>query len=187
MGQDGPKIIEASLAHLAPLALLLEWVRSPLADSTLNINQIGKLKGYTPSALNWLVENEYVVKFHRGGGMFRPGPRRTKMATYPELIRARLGLKKPNLKPSTIRYYNSVLGIRYPEDLFKVNAKGLPAMFEGIFGLPNRVNATEFACTYSLPTAKVKEWFRDLVKSGRASIIAVRGKRMIVCRVETEP
>jgi hypothetical protein len=184
MGQDGPKITEAPLA---PLALLLEWVRSPLADSTLNANQIGKFNGYTPCALNWLVENEYVVRFHRGGGMFRPGPRRTKVATYPELIRARLGLKNPNLKPGTIRYYNSVLGIRQPEYLFRVNAKGLPAMFEGIFGLPHRVNATTFAKTHQLPTVRVKEWFRDLVKSDRASIIVVRGKRLIVCRVETEP
>jgi hypothetical protein len=184
MGQDGPKITKAPLA---PLALLLEWVRSPLVCSPVNINQVSKLKEYTPDSLSWLVENEFVVRFHRGEGVFRPGPRRTKVATYPELIRAKLGLKKPNLKPSTYRYYNSVLGIRQPEDLFRVNAKGLPVMFEYVFGLPNRVNATEFAKTHQLPTAKVKEWFRDLVRSGRASIIAVRGKRLIVCRVETEP
>lgn len=184
MGQDSPKIIEASLV---PLALLLEWVRSPLANSTLNTNQIGKLKEYTPDSLSWLVENEFVVRFHRGEGVFRPGPRRTKVATYPELIRAKLGLKKANLKPSTCRYYNSVLGIRQPEVLFRVNAKGLPVMFEGVFGLPNRVNATEFANTHQLPTAKVKEWFRDLVNSERAIIVAVRGKRVIVCRGVTEP
>jgi len=184
MGQDSPKILNSPLA---PLALLLEWVRSPLANSTLNTNQIGKLKGYTPDALSWLVENEFVVRLHRGEGVFRPGPRRTKIATYPELIRAKVALGKPNLKPSTIRYYNSVLGIRQPEDLFRVNAKGLPIMFENVFGLPNRVNATEFACTYGLPTAKVKEWFRDLVGSGRASTVAVRGKRVIICRGVTEP
>ena len=185
MGQDSPKIIEASLV---PLALLLEWVRSPLVCSPANINQVSKFKGYTPEALSWLVENEFVVRFHRGKGVLRgPGPPRTKIATQSELNRAKAALKNPNLKPGTIRYYKSVLNIRQPEVLFRVNAKGLPVLFECVFGLPNRVNATEFAKTHQLPTTKVKEWFRDLVSSGRAMVIAVRGKRMIVCRVETEP
>ena len=184
MGQDSPKIKEVSLV---PLVLLLEWARSPLVCSPVNINQVSKFKEYTPESLGWLVENEFVTRFYRGVGVTKgPGPRRTKIPTQAEIRRAKLAIGNPSLKPSTNRFYKSVLGYGQSKELYKINPKGLPSMFEALFGLPNRVNATDFACTHGLPTVEVKKWFRNLIDSERASTIAVRGKRMIVPRRETE-
>jgi hypothetical protein len=181
MGQGSPKEKEA------PLALLLEWLRSPLGNLPIDEHQVAELTGYSSDTLIWLVENEFVTRFYRGVGVTKgPGPRRTKIPTQAEITRAKLAIDNPSLKPSTNRFYKSVLGYGQSKELYKINPKGLPSMFEALFGLPNRVNATDFACTHDLPTVEVKKWFRNLVDSERASIIAVRGKRIIVPRRETE-
>lgn len=178
MGQICPTNLER-----ASLSFLLHWVRSPLADCTLDLSQIAGIDGYGPDRLTWLIENEYITRFHKGVGVSAgPGPKRKKVISAKEKERAKAALKRSNLKPSTIRFYQSVLGIRQPEEYFRVNPKAMPSMLEAIFGLPNRVNATKFAKENGLPPSLAKAWFRDLIGCGRGRIVVVKGVRMIDTR-----
>lgn len=164
------------------LTLLLSWVRSAVR-STLTASQIDAMAGYTPRALSWLIENEFVLQLNRGiGPLAKPGPARRRAFSQLEIDRAHRAMLKGNLKPSTMRFYQSVLGIRQPSEYYKINLIALPVLFESLFGLPNMVTATEYASRHELPPPEVKAWFRDLIATDRAEIVTIRGRRLLRVR-----
>lgn len=163
---------------------LLSWLKSPKSSSSLTTKQLPEIEGFTAETIDWLHREGFVSKVSRRRGLFvSPGRKREKVLTAQEVKRAEKALKnRSRLKPSTIRFYESILGRSCASDAYKITLNSLPIMLESIYGVPDRVTATEFAILHDLPTTVIKAWFRDLIETDKAEVIVVRGRRLLIPR-----
>lgn len=177
MGQEVPQ----STANIH-LCFLISWLSATKSLKGWAVDKLSAIEGYSSESIQWLEKKGYVKRDSRGRGITsHTGPRRSRTYTQEEKDRAIKGLSRgKNLKPSTARFYRSILSEPTQRDVFRINLNCLTYVFESMYGIPNRVTATEFAQTHSLPSAQVKAWFRDLIEADRAEIIVIRGKRVLI-------
>lgn len=167
------------------LNFLLNWAQSGQVSGDFSLEDMGKIRNFDPDVIKWLIENEYIVKTNRKiCHYYNSGPKRKKSYSKQDIKRAEKALSCPEkLKPSTLRYYRSVLGVWSHGQKYSINPKGLSSLLENKFGLPDRINATEFALKVGLPTKVIKAWFRDLIESGKVKYLIVNGKRIVTVAI----
>lgn len=187
---------DPSALRAMALGFFLDWLGSesfqnPAYDEDLR--GCPELKRFYPD--DWRNDEarqlrRLVIEWLRTAGLMRfqenerPGRPRQKDYSRQEWARANRvvnGWWSGFHEESTLRRYRSMLG-EYKSiqrtRIYVVTATAFD-LFEECFGLPSECNATEFAEANNLPTALVKAWIKELVKSGTLVERKVRGKRLL--------